>query len=143
MDPLAELVKIDPKSIGVGQYQHDVDQNLLKERLDDVVTSCVSNVGVNLNTSSKYLLTYVSGIGPALADNIVKYREQHGAFKSRRELLAVSRLGGKAYEQCAGFLRIKGGSGAVGRFGGSSRGLRGSPQDGFRSWNKRRAADRE
>lgn len=110
MDPLAELVKIDPKSIGVGQYQHDVDQNLLKERLDDVVTSCVSNVGVNLNTSSKYLLTYVSGIGPALADNIVKYREQHGAFKSRRELLAVSRLGGKAYEQCAGFLRIKGGA---------------------------------
>lgn len=109
MDPLAELVKIDPKSIGVGQYQHDVDQSLLKERLDDVVMSCVNSVGVNLNTAGKYLLTYVSGIGPALADNIVGYREEHGPFRSRRELLSVSRLGAKAFEQCAGFLRIRGG----------------------------------
>lgn len=109
MDPLAELVKIDPKSIGVGQYQHDVDQSLLKERLDDVVMSCVNSVGVNLNTAGKYLLTYVSGIGPALADNIVGYREEHGPFRSRRELLSVSRLGTKAFEQCAGFLRIRGG----------------------------------
>lgn len=109
MDPLAELVKIDPKSIGVGQYQHDVDQKLLKERLDDVVVSCVNSVGVNLNTSSRYLLTYVSGIGPALAENIVKYRESHGQFRSRRELLSVNRLGDKIFEQCAGFLRIKGG----------------------------------
>lgn len=109
MDPLAELVKIDPKSIGVGQYQHDVDQSLLKERLDDVVMSCVNSVGVNLNTAGKYLLMYVSGIGPALADNIVGYREEHGPFRSRRELLSVSRLGAKVFEQCAGFLRIKGG----------------------------------
>lgn len=109
MDPLAELVKIDPKSIGVGQYQHDVDQSLLKERLDDVVMSCVNSVGVNLNTAGKYLLMYVSGIGPALADNIVGYREEHGPFRSRRELLSVSRLGTKAFEQCAGFLRIRGG----------------------------------
>lgn len=109
MDPLAELVKIDPKSIGVGQYQHDVDQSLLKERLDDVVMSCVNSVGVNLNTAGKYLLMYVSGIGPALADNIVGYREEHGPFRSRRELLSVSRLGAKAFEQCAGFLRIRGG----------------------------------
>lgn len=110
MDPLAELVKIDPKSIGVGQYQHDVDQSLLKERLDDVVMSCVNSVGVNLNTAGKYLLTYVSGIGPALADNIVGYRQEHGPFRSRRELLSVSRLGAKAFEQCAGFLRIRGGN---------------------------------
>lgn len=109
MDPLAELVKIDPKSIGVGQYQHDVDQSLLKERLDDVVMSCVNSVGVNLNTAGKYLLMYVSGIGPALADNIVGYREEHGPFRSRKELLSVSRLGAKAFEQCAGFLRIRGG----------------------------------
>lgn len=109
MDPLAELVKIDPKSIGVGQYQHDVDQSLLKERLDDVVMSCVNSVGVNLNTAGKYLLMYVSGIGPALADNIVGYREERGPFRSRRELLSVSRLGTKAFEQCAGFLRIRGG----------------------------------
>ena len=109
MDPIAELVKIDPKSIGVGQYQHDVDQSLLKERLDDVVMSCVNSVGVNLNTAGKYLLMYVSGIGPALADNIVGYREEHGPFRSRRELLSVSRLGTKAFEQCAGFLRIRGG----------------------------------
>lgn len=109
MDPLAELVKIDPKSIGVGQYQHDVDQSLLKERLDDVVMSCVNSVGVNLNTAGKYLLMYVSGIGPSLAENIVGYRGEHGPFRSRRELLSVSRLGAKVFEQCAGFLRIKGG----------------------------------
>ncbi len=108
MDPLAELVKIDPKSLGVGQYQHDVDQNLLKETLDNTVESCVNNVGVNLNTASSYLLSYVSGIGPALADNIVEYRSEHGAYKSRKELLKVKRLGDKAFEQCAGFLRIQG-----------------------------------
>ena len=106
MDPLAELVKIDPKSLGVGQYQHDVDQNLLRETLDNTVESCVNNVGVNLNTASSYLLSYVSGIGPALADNIVEYRSVHGAYKSRKELLKVKRLGDKAFEQCAGFLRI-------------------------------------
>ncbi|MBE6234139.1 MAG: RNA-binding transcriptional accessory protein [Bacteroidales bacterium] len=109
MDPLAELVKIDPKSLGVGQYQHDVDQNLLKEKLDNTVESCVNSVGVNLNTASSYLLSYVSGIGPALADNIVEYRTQHGAYASRAELLKVKRLGDKAYEQCAGFLRIQNG----------------------------------
>ena len=107
MDPLAELVKIDPKSLGVGQYQHDVDQNLLKETLDNTVESCVNNVGVNLNTASSYLLSYVSGIGPALADNIVEYRSEHGAYKSRKELLKVKKLGDKAFEQCAGFLRIQ------------------------------------
>ena len=106
MDPLAELVKIDPKSLGVGQYQHDVDQSLLKEKLDNTVESCVNSVGVNLNTASSYLLSYVSGIGPALADNIVEYRAENGAYKSRKELLKVKRLGGKAFEQCAGFLRI-------------------------------------
>lgn len=106
MDPLAELVKIDPKSIGVGQYQHDVNQARLKEKLDQAVVSCVNNVGVNLNTSSKHLLSYVSGIGPVLAENIVTYRRQHGAFTSRKDLLKVSRLGNKAFEQCAGFLRI-------------------------------------
>ena len=106
MDPLAELVKIDPKSLGVGQYQHDVDQSLLKEKLDNTVESCVNSVGVNLNTASSYLLSYVSGIGPALADNIVEYRSTNGAYKSRKELLKVKRLGGKAFEQCAGFLRI-------------------------------------
>lgn len=108
MDPLAELVKIDPKSLGVGQYQHDVDQSLLKETLDNTVESCVNNVGVNLNTASSYLLSYVSGIGPALADNIVEYRSEHGAYRSRRDLLKVKRLGEKAFEQCAGFLRIHG-----------------------------------
>lgn len=108
MDPLAELVKIDPKSLGVGQYQHDVDQNLLKETLDNTVESCVNNVGVNLNTASSYLLSYVSGIGPALAENIVEYRSEHGAYSSRRDLLKVKRLGEKAFEQCAGFLRIQG-----------------------------------
>ena len=106
MDPLAELVKIDPKSLGVGQYQHDVDQVLLKEKLDTTVESCVNSVGVNLNTASSYLLSYVSGIGPALAENIVDYRAEHGPYKSRRDLLKVNRLGDKAFEQCAGFLRI-------------------------------------
>ena len=106
MDPLAELVKIDPKSLGVGQYQHDVDQGLLKEKLDNTVESCVNSVGVNLNTASSYLLSYVSGIGPALADNIVEYRSENGAYRSRKELLKVKRLGDKAFEQCAGFLRI-------------------------------------
>jgi len=108
MDPLAELVKIDPKSLGIGQYQHDVDQTLLKETLDNTVESCVNNVGVNLNTASSYLLSYVSGIGPALAENIVGYRREHGAYKSRKDLLNVKRLGDKAFEQCAGFLRIHG-----------------------------------
>lgn len=110
MDPLAELVKIDPKSIGVGQYQHDVDQTLLKDRLDEVVENCVNSVGVNLNTASRHLLAYVSGLGPAMARNIVEYRDSHGAFTSRRELLNVKRLGEKAFEQCAGFLRIPGAS---------------------------------
>lgn len=107
-DPLAELVKIDPKAIGVGQYQHDVDQTELKKSLDLTVESCVNTVGVNLNTASKHLLTYVSGLGPALAQNIVDYRTANGAFASRRALLKVPRLGAKAYEQCAGFLRIPG-----------------------------------
>lgn len=107
-DPLAELVKIDPKAIGVGQYQHDVDQTELKKSLDLTVESCVNTVGVNLNTASKHLLTYVSGLGPALAQNIVDYRAANGAFASRRALLKVPRLGAKAYEQCAGFLRIPG-----------------------------------
>ena len=106
MDPLAELVKIDPKSLGVGQYQHDVDQTLLKEKLDNTVESCVNSVGVNLNTASPYLLSYVSGIGPSLAGSIVEYRTSHGAYRSREELLKVKRLGEKAFEQCAGFLRI-------------------------------------
>lgn len=110
MDPLAELVKIDPKSIGVGQYQHDVNQFRLKERLDQTVVSCVNNVGVNLNTASKHLLAYVSGIGATIADNIVKYRNETGQFTNRQQLLKVPRLGGKAFEQCAGFLRITGGS---------------------------------
>jgi len=106
---LAELVKIDPKSIGVGQYQHDVDQNRLKGSLDQVVESCVNMVGVNLNTASKHLLTYISGLGPQLAQNIVDYRKEHGDFKNRNELKNVPRLGDKAFEQCAGFLRIKDG----------------------------------
>lgn len=108
MDPLAELVKIDPKSIGVGQYQHDVDQARLKEALDEVVVSCVNSVGVDVNTASKELLTYVSGLGPQLAQNIVDYRSENGAFTSRAQLKKVPRLGAKAYEQCAGFLRIRG-----------------------------------
>ncbi len=109
MDPLAELVKIDPKSIGVGQYQHDVNQQRLKERLDQTVVSCVNTVGVNLNTASKHLLSYVSGIGPSVAENIITYRNELGRFTSRKQLMKVPRLGGKAYEQCAGFLRIKDG----------------------------------
>ena len=106
MDPLAELVKIDAKSIGVGQYQHDIDQKLLKASLDTVVESSVNIVGVNVNTSSKHLLTYISGLGPQLAQNIVEYRKEHGAFSSRKELLKVPRMGAKAFEQAAGFLRI-------------------------------------
>ena len=106
MDPLSELVKIDPKSLGVGQYQHDVDQALLKEKLDNTVESCVNSVGVNLNTASPWLLRYVAGIGPVLADNIVAYRKTEGEFKSRAELRKVPRLGEKAFRQCAGFLRI-------------------------------------
>ncbi|MEW6117829.1 MAG: Tex family protein [Nitrospirota bacterium] len=109
MDPLAELVKIDPKSIGVGQYQHDVDQSALRRSLDDVVVSCVNKVGVEANTASKQLLTYVSGLGPQLAGNIVAYRNAHGPFRSREELKKVSRLGPKAFEQAAGFLRIRDG----------------------------------
>ncbi|MBX7242160.1 MAG: RNA-binding transcriptional accessory protein [Bacteroidia bacterium] len=107
MDPLAELVKIDPKSIGVGQYQHDVNQTQLKQSLDDTVMSCVNAVGVEVNTASKELLTYVSGLGPVLATNIIRYRNEHGPFKTRNELKKVGRLGDKAFEQCAGFLRIR------------------------------------
>jgi uncharacterized protein len=108
-DPLAELVKIDAKSIGVGQYQHDVDQNALKDKLDEVVMSCVNAVGVELNTASKQLLSYVSGIGESLAKNIVEYRNENGAFRSRKDLLKVSRMGDKVFEQCSGFLRIRDG----------------------------------
>jgi protein Tex len=107
MDPLAELVKLDPKNIGVGQYQHDVNQVKLKESLDRTVESCVNSVGVNLNTASKHLLTYVSGLGPSLAQNIVKYRTENGQFESRQQLKKVARMGEKAFEQCAGFLRIR------------------------------------
>jgi uncharacterized protein len=110
MDPLAELVKIDPKSIGVGQYQHDVDQSALKLALDDVVISCVNAVGVDLNRASAELLAYVSGLGPQLAGNIVRYRNENGPFKSRTKLKAVPRIGPKAYEQSAGFLRIQDGA---------------------------------
>lgn len=110
MDPLAELVKIDPSSVGVGQYQKDVNQTELKKSLDQTVVSCVNRVGVNLNTASRHLLTYISGLGPALAQNIVDYRAANGAFTSRRQLLKVPKLGPKAYEQCAGFLRIAGGT---------------------------------
>ena len=106
MDPLAELVKIDPKSIGVGQYQHDVDQTKLKKALDQTVENCVNLVGVNLNTASSHLLTYISGLGPQLAQNIVNFRAENGAFSSRKELMKVPRMGAKAFEQCAGFLRI-------------------------------------
>lgn len=108
MDPLAELVKIDPKNLGIGQYQHDVDQTLLREQLDNTVESCVNSVGVNLNTASPWLLAYVAGIGPSLAANIVVTREKKGGFSSRAELLEVPRLGAKAFQQCAGFLRIRG-----------------------------------
>jgi len=107
MDPLAELVKIDPKSIGVGQYQHDVDQKELKNSLDFVVMSCVNSVGVNLNTASKYLLTYISGIGSQLAQNIVNYRAENGAFANRKELMKVAKMGAKSFEQCAGFIRVE------------------------------------
>ncbi|MDR1544629.1 MAG: RNA-binding transcriptional accessory protein [Prevotellaceae bacterium] len=107
IDPLAELVKIDPKSIGVGQYQHDVEQKELKNSLDFVVMSCVNSVGVNLNTASKYLLTYISGIGTQLAQNIVDFRAENGAFSSRKELLKVSKMGAKSFEQCAGFIRVE------------------------------------
>ncbi len=110
MDPLAELVKIDPKSIGVGQYQHDVDQGKLQQSLDDTVMSCVNAVGVELNTASKQVLAYVSGLGPQLAQNIVTYRNEHGAFKNRESLKKVPRLGDKAFEQAAGFLRIRNGA---------------------------------
>jgi uncharacterized protein len=106
MDPLAELVKIDPKSIGVGQYQHDVDQSQLKKALDQTVENAVNKVGVNLNTASKHLLTYISGLGPALAQNIVDYRAENGAFSSRKQLMKVAKMGAKTFEQCAGFLRI-------------------------------------
>jgi uncharacterized protein len=109
MDPLAELVKIDAKSIGVGQYQHDVNQVRLKDKLDQTVVSCVNTVGVNLNTAGKHLLSYVSGIGPSIAENIVRYRKEKGRFTSRKQLKEVPRLGDKAFEQCAGFLRIKNG----------------------------------
>jgi protein Tex len=115
MDPLAELVKIDPKSIGVGQYQHDVDQGALKNSLDDVVISCVNRVGVEVNTASKQLLTYVSGLGPQLARGIVEYRNEHGPFRSRQELKQIPRLGPKAYEQAAGFLRIRDGENPLDR----------------------------
>jgi protein Tex len=108
MDPLAELVKIDPKSVGVGQYQHEVNQNLLKDALDDVVISCVNSVGVDLNTASPYLLSYVSGLGPSLAENIVAFRTENGGIKSREDLKKVKRLGDKAFEQAAGFLRVRG-----------------------------------
>jgi uncharacterized protein len=107
MDPLAELVKIDPKSIGVGQYQHDVNQPALQKSLEDVVVSCVNNVGVEVNTASKQLLSYVSGVGPLLAKNIVEYRDKNGIFTSRDKLKKVPRFGDKAYEQAAGFLRIR------------------------------------
>ncbi|MCK4921712.1 MAG: RNA-binding transcriptional accessory protein [Bacteroidales bacterium] len=110
MDPLAELVKIDPKSIGVGQYQHDVDQTKLKSGLDNVVESCVNQVGVNVNTASKHLLTYISGLGPVLAQNLVDHRKENGAFKKRSELKKVARMGDKAFQQAAGFLRIEGAS---------------------------------
>jgi protein Tex len=109
MDPLAELVKIDPKSIGVGQYQHDVNQTKLKESLDRTVESCVNAVGININTASKHLLTYVSGLGPSLAQNIVTFRSENGPFASRSQLKKVPRMGDKAFEQCAGFLRIRDG----------------------------------
>jgi uncharacterized protein len=113
MDPLAELVKIDPKSIGVGQYQHDVDQKKLKNSLDSVVEMGVNSVGVNVNTASQHLLTYISGLGPQLAQNIVEYRKENGAFPSREELKKVPRMGAKAFEQAAGFLRIPDGENAL------------------------------
>ncbi len=110
IDPLAELVKIDPKSIGVGQYQHDVDQKMLKKSLDDAVESCVNGVGVEVNTASKELLTYVSGLGPQVAANLVSYRNEHGPFRTREELKKAPKLGPRAFEQAAGFLRIRDGA---------------------------------
>jgi len=107
-DPLAELVKLEAKSIGVGQYQHDVNQTELKKGLEDVVVSCVNSVGVQVNNTSPELLTFVSGLGPVLATNIIAFRDEHGPFSSRKEFLKVPRLGAKAFEQCAGFLRIHG-----------------------------------
>jgi uncharacterized protein len=115
MDPLAELVKIDPKSIGVGQYQHDVDQNALMDSLRDTVVSCVNKVGVEVNTASEELLTYVSGLGPVLARNIIGWRNEHGPFSSRQELMKVPRFGDKAFEQAAGFLRIRDGKNPLDR----------------------------
>ena len=115
IDPLAELVKIDPKSIGVGQYQHDVDQKMLKKSLDDAVESCVNGVGVEVNTASKQLLTYVSGLGPQLAANVVSYRNEHGPFRTREELKKVPKLGPRAFEQAAGFLRIRDGANPLDR----------------------------
>ncbi len=130
MDPLAELVKLDPKSIGVGQYQHDVDQDLLKKSLDDVVVSAVNAVGVEVNTASKQLLAYVSGLNATIAENIVKHRDTNGPFKSRRALLDVTRLGEKTFEQAAGFLRSPGGGQPVGRIRRPPRKLHGCRSDG-------------
>ena len=109
MDPLAELVKIDPKAVGVGQYQHEVNQNLLKDALDDVVVSSVNAVGVDVNTASSYLLSYVSGLSMSIAENIIRYRDENGRINSRSELRKVKRLGDKAFEQAAGFIRIRNG----------------------------------
>ena len=137
MDPLAELVKIDPKSIGVGQYQHDVDHAALKRSLDDVVMSCVNGVGVELNTASKQLLSYVSGLGPALAANIVAYRNENGPFKSRAELQKVPRLGPKAFEQAAGFLRIRDGAHPLDASAVHPESYRHRGRDGEGSWTAR------
>ena len=142
IDPLSELVKIDPKSIGVGQYQHSVDQGKLKARLNTVVESCVNRVGVNINTASKHILTYISGLGPALAENIVAYRAANGDFKSRKELLRVPRLGAKAYELAAGFLRIVGGQKSAGQQRRASRIVPHSRADGRRRGRDGRQAAR-
>jgi len=123
MDPLAELVKIDAKSIGVGQYQHDVDQKLLKQSLDRVVESAVNKVGVNVNSASQHLLQYISGLGPQLAQRIVDYRSENGTFESRKELLKVKGMGAKSYEQSAGFLRIVDGNNPLDNSAVSSRAL--------------------
>ena len=130
MDPLAELVKLDPKSIGVGQYQHDVDHDALKKSLDDTVVSCVNAVGVEVNTASKQLLTYVSGLNATIAENIVKYRDANGPFKARKELMEVPRLGDKTFEQAAGFLRDPRGRQPAGRIRRPPRELRGRRPDG-------------
>ena len=134
MDPLAELVKIEPQAIGVGQYQHDVDQSALQRALDDVVSACVNLVGVDVNAASKELLAYVSGLGPRLAEAVVKYRNEHGLFRSRRDLMNVPRLGPKAFEQAAGFLRIREGRQSPGRHGCSSRELLQSWRRWRRTW---------